>query len=163
MIYIPHVEFEFLMPGYGVATVTLCPAGDAGTHFVTARLLGSVEREILHQQRPRADQRHVAFEDVPELWQLVDGRGADKTTNLRQALRVRQQFAVGIAFVSHGLELHDLEDFAVLAGTFLEEESASTFVGEMQPYRHSCQRHGQHNQRATARGNVDRPLEKFLI
>ena len=119
MVHIPHVEAEFLGPADGVASVTLRPAADARSHLMAARLFGGVERQVLYQQGARADERHVAFEDVDELGQLVDGGGADEATDLREALGVGQEVALGITLVGHGLELDDAEHLAVQAGPLL--------------------------------------------
>ena len=72
MVNVPHIEFEFLLPGNGVAAMALRPARDSGTYFVATRLLLAVQREILHEQRTWADEAHVAAEDVPKLRQFVD-------------------------------------------------------------------------------------------
>ena len=61
---VADVELELIFPAKRVAAVDLREAGDAGPHFVPPRLLRRVAVEILHQQRPRADQAHVASQDV---------------------------------------------------------------------------------------------------
>src|ERR1035437_5288914 len=64
VIYVPDVKFEFLLPTNGISSVYLRPAGEPGPDFVTPSLLWSVARQVLHQQRTRADQAHVAFQNI---------------------------------------------------------------------------------------------------
>jgi len=71
MIDIPDVESEFFLPVNGVAAVDLGPACQAWANLVAPRLLRGVKREILHQQRARADQAHFALEDVPQFGQFI--------------------------------------------------------------------------------------------
>src|SRR6185436_17220709 len=86
VIDIPDVEAQALFPGLRVAAVDLRPAGDAGPHFVPARLLGRIEREIFRQERPRADEAHVAAQHIPELRQLVKAVAAQRAAERREAL-----------------------------------------------------------------------------
>ena len=126
MIHVPHVEGELLLPGEGVAPVHLRPAGDAGQHFVAARLLGGVAVEVLHQQRARTDQAHVAFEDVEEFGEFIQAGGAQEAPEAGEALLVGQQAAIGVAQVAHGAEFVELEDPAVQPGARLAEEHRVT-------------------------------------
>ena len=109
MVDVPYVELEFLLPGDGVAAMTLGPAGDARAHFVAPCLLGRIERKILHKQRAGADERHIAFENVPKLGEFIDGGGADEAANFGEAVGVGEQLAVDVALVGHTLELHPIE------------------------------------------------------
>ena len=85
------------------------------------------------QERPRADESHVALEDVEELGELVDRGGADEAADLGEAVGIGEELALGIALISHGLELHDLEDFAMKTRALLVEQGSGTFVGEGEP------------------------------
>ena len=163
MIYVPDVELEFLLPGDGVAAVALGPAGDAGAHFVAAGLLRGVEGKVLHEQGARADQGHVADEDVPDLGQLVDGRGADEAPDARQALLVGQEVALGVALVGHGLELHYAEDFAVFAGALLEEEGAGALVGEVEPQGDEQQEPSYAQEQDEGYAEVNQAFEEVFI
>ena len=118
--------------------MALRPPRDTGTYIVTASLFGRIKRKVLRQKGTRSDQRHVSFKDIPKLWKFVDGCGADETAYFGQALGIGEEFAVGIAFIGHGLELDDLEDLGVRAGTCLEEEGSGSLVGEMEPRGHGC-------------------------
>lgn len=63
----PDVLGELLVPRERVAAVDLHPTRDARQHVVTSSLLRCVTREVLHEQRSRAHQAHVAAQDVPKL------------------------------------------------------------------------------------------------
>src|SRR5213080_469022 len=48
-VYVPHVERELLLPGQGVTTVHLSPAGNTGLRVVATHLLRRVTLQVLHQ------------------------------------------------------------------------------------------------------------------
>jgi len=50
---------------------------------MAAGLLGAVERKVLHQERPRTDETHVAVDDVPQRRQLVEGSWPAGTAPVR--------------------------------------------------------------------------------
>ena len=135
MLIIPPVYFLKIPVGLSLTSFVLRPlrpAADARPHLVAAGLLGRVERQILRQQRPRPNQRHVALQHIDKLRQLVDRRGAHKPPHTRQPLSIRQQLPLRIPIVHHCLELDNLKDLLVLAGAFLQEEGPCAFVGKMQ-------------------------------
>ena len=133
VVNIPYIEFKLFRPADGIASVTLRPARNTRTNLVAACLLGAVKGLLLHEQRTRRNEWHVALHLVDELRQFVDGRRAHETTHRSQSVGIRQQVALRIALIGHGLELDDLEDIAVLTRTFLEEECPCPFVGKVKP------------------------------
>lgn len=143
--------------------MTLRPSGDSGPNFVTACLLFGVQWKVMCSQRTWTDERHVAFEDVPKLGEFVDGGGADETAYFGQALGVREELAVGVAFISHGLELYHLEDLGVLAGTFLKEEGSGSLVGEVEPGGDGGQGYGQDEEGGAGGGYVYGSLEEVSV
>lgn len=126
-------------------------------------LLLGIKGKILHQQRPGADERHITLEYVPELRQLIYGSGAYEFSYLGQALGIREEFAFGIAFVGHGLELYHLEDLGVLAGTFLKEEGSGSLVGEVEPGGDGGQGYGQDEEGGAGGGYVYGSLEEVSV
>ena len=54
------------MPIEFVPTADLRQPGDAGPHLVPPGLLVGVQIQILHQQRPGADQTHVTAQHIPQ-------------------------------------------------------------------------------------------------
>ena len=85
------------------------------------------------QERPRADECQVALEDVDELGEFIDRGGANEAAYLGEAVGIREKVALGIALVSHGLELDNLEDLAVKTRALLVEQGSGTFVGDGEP------------------------------
>ncbi len=83
---------------------------------MAARLRGRIKREIGDRQRARADDRHLAAQDVHKLRKLVYARGAEEAAEARHALFVR---AVALA---HRAELEDAERATVEAGALLGEK-----------------------------------------
>ncbi|OQA22240.1 MAG: hypothetical protein BWY63_00932 [Chloroflexi bacterium ADurb.Bin360] len=79
---------------------------------MTAGLFRRIERQVLHQQRPRADEAHIAAQYVPQLGQLVQARAAKEAAEGRQPFGVGQQIAVGPAQVAHGAKFEEGEGLA---------------------------------------------------
>src|SRR6267143_424383 len=46
--------------------------GDTGFHVEAPAIFGTVASTVLYRVRARANQGHVAFQDVPQLWQFVE-------------------------------------------------------------------------------------------
>ena len=78
------VEFDPLGPRDLFPAVDLRPARHARPHvehpFLVLGIL-FVRPGVIGQSRTRSDERHVAFEDVDQLRQLVDARGADDSAD----------------------------------------------------------------------------------
>ena len=68
-----------------VALRHLPPAGDPGLHGQALQIEFCVLGHLVGQRRARADDGHLAKENVDELWELVDGVLADELTDLRYA------------------------------------------------------------------------------
>ena len=113
--------------------MALRPAGDAWAHIVTMQLCISVPWHIARQEGAWADEAHVAAEHIPQLGELVEGRGADEAAYGGEAVGVGEEVAGGVAAVGHGLEFDEAEDFAVEAGAVLAEEGTGAVVGEVEP------------------------------
>ena len=68
--------------------VDLGPAGHAGFHQVAGEVVGDFGREVFDVVRAfgaRADQAHVAAEDVPELGKFVEVPAADEGADAEEA------------------------------------------------------------------------------
>jgi hypothetical protein len=124
VVDVPNVEAELLFPADRIPSVHLCPAGDTGLHFVSAHLLGGVERQILGQQRARADEAHVAFEYIHQRWQLIDAGGAQESAEPGHAHRVGGERVFPRTRVTHGLELVQRERLAVQTDSGLSENAS---------------------------------------
>ena len=134
MLDVPDVTLHtsFHLPEFtGLATETshLGPAGDAWlykmAHHVPVYqfliLLG-----MSQHVRPWSHNAHVAYKDVPELWQFVDVGLAHKIAKGELARIVLGSLqTVGIAIYMHGAELITIEIMAVDSCTQLAEEHRS--------------------------------------
>src|SRR5688500_3297995 len=89
MIDVPHVQLALVVPMQIVPAVDLSPAGDARQNVMTARLLGGIALEVLHQQWTRPYEAHLTTGDVPELGQFVQAAGAQPAAQARDTLGVR--------------------------------------------------------------------------
>src|SRR5207245_3766549 len=129
MLDVPDVELDPLVPRELRAAVDLRPARDAGLHLQPARLPRRVALDLVAQRRPRADQRHLAAQDVPELRQLVEGEPAQHAPDSRDA-RLAAVRGVAGAFPlrpdAHRAQLQELEVDAVLADAHLAIEDRPT-------------------------------------
>jgi hypothetical protein len=117
-----------LVVGVGLAAqaVDLRPAGDARQHVVAPRIardLLLVFAIVRERVRARADQRHVALDDVDELRQLVDVPFAQGSPETRDARIVAPRLLHHVAVVQrhHGAELDDAEFLLVEAVAPLAE------------------------------------------
>jgi hypothetical protein len=71
MIDVPDVESESLFPTESIPAIHLGPTSDSRFDFVAASLFWAVPRQVIHQEGPRANETHVASQDIPELRQFV--------------------------------------------------------------------------------------------
>src|SRR5688500_9096375 len=90
--------------GVAAPAIDLRPAGQPGLDLVAQHVLRHALLELLDEERalgPRADQRHVAAEDVPELRDLAQVGAAQELADRRAARVVlagpdRAGFALGL-------------------------------------------------------------------
>jgi len=122
VVDVPHVEPELLLPTDRVSSVHLRPAGDARLDLVPAQLLGGVEGQVLGEQGARADERHVARNDIPKRGQLVEAGGAQEPAKAREADGISRQRVLVRPGITHRLELVERERLAVEADAGLAEE-----------------------------------------
>jgi hypothetical protein len=113
----------------------LSPARDARADVVAAALFLRVEREVFDEEGAGADEAHVSFEDVDDLGQFIDRRGADESADGGESVFVGQELALGVSAVIHRLELDHLEEASMEAGAFLGEEDGATVGHEQQEHR----------------------------
>src|SRR3546814_20101512 len=95
-------------------SIHLRPSGKP-VHLLSALLAASAQgRDGLRQKRSRADEGHLAFQDVPELRQFVQPGPAKKAANRGNPLVVRKKLAARIAGVTNRTKLDEMERSAVL-------------------------------------------------
>ncbi len=146
VIDIPHIQLKLLCPPNCVAAIHLSPTRNTWLYTVATSLLSIVERKVLHEQRPRANEAHISLENVDKLWQLVNGGGANETANRGKALAIRPQISLCITAVVHGFELDDLEDSLIHARAFLRKEDVAAIGNRQQQHRAQNDWRKQHQQ-----------------
>src|SRR5881275_2289653 len=112
MADVPEVELDPLGPREPGAAVDLGPARDARLHVEPVQLPLVVLLDLVAQRRTRADDRHVAADDVPELRQLVEAQPSEDTPALRDARVAAVDGEPGSLLLGadhHGAQLQELE------------------------------------------------------
>ena len=156
---------RFLERRVAAPAVDLRPAGQAGLHLVAQHVLRNAVLELLDEVRAlgaRADDRHVAPEDVPELRQLVEVRPPEEAAERRHARVVlarpdRAGLALGV--VQHRAELDDRERLAVEAHALLPVEHRARRDVSRTSARDEPERDRQHEQRRAGDHDVDDALD----
>ena len=135
---VPAVEHAALLGAEPVAAVDLGPAGDAGADRDP---VGDAVRQVARQQRPRADQRHLAAQHVEELRQFVEPRAPQQAPDQRDPFRLRDGCALRVARAAHGPELVEDEGAHASAGAELAEQDRAALVREHDEREQHEQRH----------------------
>ncbi len=162
MAHVPEVELDPLGPGERRAAVDLRPAGDSRLHIEPVQLLGVVGVDLVAKGRPRADHRHVAANDVPELGQLVDADPAQEAPGLGDpavALVDRVPGSLLLGADDHRAQLQQLEVDAVLADAHLPVEHGATVLELDRERAEGEQRARDHEARARDR-DVERAVHR---
>ncbi len=115
-------------PGHCIAAVDLREPAQALAHGVAAALFRSHEYHVAHELGSRPYHGHVALEDVEEFGEFVEAGATQELAVAREAHVVREEFALGVAGIGHGAELHELEYAFVLAGARLGEEGVAAHL-----------------------------------
>lgn len=139
---VPGVHGDALFVGGVAAAAGLPHAGDAGQdHAVFAEVV-AVALDFLRDDWARADEAHVAADDVPELWQLVEAGLTQEGAELGDARVVLELevllplfaglgvflevFLEGFLCVrDHGLELVAREEHAMLADALMGKDDVA--------------------------------------
>jgi hypothetical protein len=128
---VPQVELDPLGPGELRATVDLRPAGDPRLDIEAVALMFVLLVELISKRRARADQRHVATNDIPELRQLVEGQPPENATHPRDARVTPIDGVAGTDLFGaddHRAHLEQLEVCAVPADTGLPIEHGTSIL-----------------------------------
>lgn len=112
------VHADFFGNAEVVAAVDLGPAGEAGGQFVDTVLGAQLDQVVLVEERGAwADDAHVAFEDAPELGELVEGGAAEEGADGGEpGVGVLEEVGGDFRSVGpHGAEFGHAEDAVVAA------------------------------------------------
>src|SRR5690606_19398973 len=80
IVDIVQIEFEFFLPGDAMSSVHLCPARNTGSYAMTATVGLRDSIEVICRQGTRPDQGHVAFQNIEQLGELVEGEQSEDVT-----------------------------------------------------------------------------------
>ena len=144
----------------------LCPAGQARAHIVCMVLVALCQQIILvPQSRPRANDRHITYKDIPQLGQLVQTGLAQESAHPGDILlRVVEQMGGHVVggVDAHGAEFQDVEIALMDAHPLLLEEHRPRRV-QLDGKAEQKQQRRQHQQPAGRQYHGQQPLDSFLI
>ena len=146
----------------GVAVLHLRPTRESRPHEVTHAVERQLLGELLHVVRllwARSHEREVTVQDVQELWELVEMGPAQDATEPRDARIVVLCPLVqrGTRTRIHCPELHDPEQLAVLAYSFLPIEQRAVVADEV-----AGEHEWQYEHEADAADGSDNDIEQPL-
>lgn len=137
MLQVVEVELqssEHLLHGVGVAIVEGGVGGDTRANLVeeaVTRVVLLYLVDVVLALRSRPDERHVADEDVPELWELVEVMVAEEHANLGHAgvfLVPEELRTIFLGIHPHAAELVDIERSPEAPDSFLLEDGWATIL-----------------------------------
>ncbi len=79
-----HIEFHVDVEGWAATRLDLPKTGQARLHNAAAQVLRLISNDIVVGVRTRSDDAHVAADDIPYLWELVDTIAANEWTETRE-------------------------------------------------------------------------------
>lgn len=85
-------------------------------------LLRAIPCEVVHAERSRAHEAHLAFQDVEESRKFIQAAAAHQLAESRESIRVGQELPVGSAGIGHRTEFICLKGLLVEPRAFLHEQ-----------------------------------------
>jgi len=159
---VPEVELDPLGPGQRRTPVDLGPAGDPGLDVEAVQLALVVGIDLVAEGRTRADDRHLAPDDVPELRQLVDREPAEQAAGSRDpriAAIDCEACALRLGSDHHRPELEQLEVCAVLADPRLPVEHRAS-ICELDRERTGCEERTREREPDARDRHVEGPVHR---
>jgi hypothetical protein len=147
MVDVPNIEIELLFPRERIAAVDLGPTRYTRLDLMPPPLICVVARNIFRQQRPWPNQTHVALEDVPKLWQLIQAKTPQFFPEAGHAIRIGQQTASRIACICHRSELVKLERLVMQSDALVTEYDRPPKFDSYGDCHEGCDRAGGKQQR----------------
>jgi hypothetical protein len=165
MLDVPDVELDALVPRQGRAPVDLRPARDPRLDLEPAPLTRRVLLDLVAQRRPRPDHAHVAAQDVPQLWKLVErqaSQNAARAGDPSVALVDREAGALVLRADHHRPQLQQVEVDAVLADAALPVQHGAAVL-ELDRDRSSREQRGRDDEGGACDGKVCRTIHDVGI
>ena len=122
MIDIPQIEEKSLLPVGVIPSVHLSPSGQAGRNEMPTVLLRAILCEVVHAERSRAHEAHLAFQDVEESRKFIQAAAAHQLAKSCESIRVGQELPVVSAGIGHRTEFICLKGLLVEPRAFLHEQ-----------------------------------------
>ena len=161
---VAEIQADALAEGEVVAPADLRQAGEPGAH-AHALAPGALAEgvHVLRHPWARADEAHVAAQDVEQLRQLIQRGGAQDAPEPSGARFIRQQLAgFRVASVRHGAEFVDIKIATKVANTLLSEDGA-TDPGNEQQQGDEQQQRRERNEEHKRQRQIQRALETAII
>ena len=137
MLQIIQVEFkaaQHLLHRVGVAVVESGIGSDTGTNLIEIGVAVVVLHDLLDEifaLGTWTDERHLAFQHIPQLWQLVEVMATQELSDFghtRFVLVLIECRAVFLGIHAHRAELVDVERSSETSDAFLFEDGRSAIL-----------------------------------
>ena len=89
-------------------------------------LLRAVMRQVFHEEGPRTDKAHLAFQYVEESGKFIQAGAAHQFAESRESIRVGQELPIGSASTGHRAEFIQDKRLTVKPWAFLHEQEWPT-------------------------------------
>ena len=122
MIDIPQVEEKSLVPVGVIPSVHLGPPSQAGRNQMATVLLRAVLCQIFHEERSRADEAHLTFQDVEKSRKFIQAGTAHQLAESRESICIGQELPIGSTGIGHRSEFIQDKRLTVKPGAFLHEQ-----------------------------------------
>ena len=129
MIDIPQIEKKSLLPAGVIPSIHLSPPCQAWRDEMTSLLLRAVMLQIFHEERPWADEAHLALQYIEESRKFIQAGAAHQLAESCESIRIGQELPIGSASTGHRAEFIQDKRLTVKPGAFLHEQERPTMDG----------------------------------
>ena len=114
------------MPVGVISSVHLGPPSQAGRNQMATVLLRAVLCQIFHEERSRANEAHLTFQDVEESRKFIQAGAAHQLAEPCESIRIGQELPIGPTGIGHRPELIQDKRVPVKPRAFLYKEEWPT-------------------------------------